>query len=83
MPRWSGPGLGWTEAAAALLFLLPATTILGGGVLLLTFALAIAVHFQRGEFGVGALVVYGMAVVVCIADRRANFMTGGGEHDGQ
>jgi hypothetical protein len=69
-PLWIRPALGWSEAAAALLFLAPRTTIVGGYALLLTFAVAVAIHFQGNDFGVGALIVYGMAVVLCITHRE-------------
>lgn len=56
---WQGGGaphphhlalLAGIEALGALLFLVPPTVRAGGVLLLATFALAIAVHFLRGEF---------------------------------
>lgn len=69
-PLWVRPALGWSEAAAALLFLVPAATIVGGWALLVTFAVALAIHLAGRDFGVGALIVYAMAAVVCMAYRQ-------------
>jgi uncharacterized membrane protein YphA (DoxX/SURF4 family) len=69
LPLWIRPALGWVEAAAAILFLLPAAARVGGCGLLLTFAAAVAIHVHLGEYGIGALIVYTAAVVVCITDR--------------
>jgi len=66
LPQWIAPALGGSEAVAALLFLLPATSLVGGYALLFIFAVAIAIHMLHGQFDVGGLVVYGMAVIVCI-----------------
>ena len=66
MALWIRPMLGRSEAAAALLFLVPLTTVVGGYLLLLSFALAAAIHFYAGDFGIGALIVYGTVVMFCI-----------------
>jgi hypothetical protein len=66
LPSWVRPALGGSEALAALLFLLPAASLVGGYLLLLIFAIAAGIHFLRGEFDVGSLIVYGMAVIVCM-----------------
>lgn len=66
LPSWVRPVLGGSEALAALLFLLPAASLVGGYMLLLVFAIAAGIHFLRGEFDVGSLIVYGMAVIVCM-----------------
>ena len=71
MPQWLRPALAWPEIAAAILFLVPMTTMLGGYLLLAVFFAAVAVHFLHGEFQVGALVVYAMAVLVCMTQRDA------------
>jgi hypothetical protein len=68
--QWIGPALGWSEAVAALLFVVPITTLVGGSALILIFAIAIAIHLQGGDFGIGGLIVYSMAVIVCIAHRE-------------
>ena len=66
LPSWVRPALGGSEALAALLFLLPAASLVGGYMLLVVFAIAAGIHFLRGEFDVGSLIVYGMAVIVCM-----------------
>jgi hypothetical protein len=69
-PQWIPPALGGIEAVAALLFLTPAAAVVGGYALLVIFAVAIAVHFVLGQYDVGNLVVYGMAVIVCMTRRK-------------
>ena len=54
--------LGWSEAVASLLFLLPATMEWGGRCLLIVFAAAALLHILHGQFNIGALLVYGAAV---------------------
>jgi hypothetical protein len=66
LPQWIRPALGGSEIVATLLFLLPAAGMVGGYLLLLIFSIAIAIHFSLGEFDVGSLIVYGMAVLVCM-----------------
>lgn len=70
LPQWTAPALGGSEIIAAILFLTPAATVLGGWLLLVIFALAAAIHLAAGQFDVGGLLVYGMAVVVCMTYRR-------------
>ena len=70
LPQWAGPALGGSEAIAALLFLIPAVSVVAGWSLLVIFATAAMFHFLLGEFNVGGLVIYGMAVIVCITYRR-------------
>jgi len=55
LPQRIRPVLAWSEAAAALPFLVPVTTIAGGSALLLIVAIAIAIHFQAGDFGFGRI----------------------------
>ena len=58
------------EAVAALLFLIPATSMAGGLALLLIFGLAIAIHALHGDLqGLEILVLYAVAVYVSLADR--------------
>lgn len=66
LPQWVGPALGGSEALAALLFLVPPISRVGGYALLFVFAVAVAIHWLHGEFDVGGLLVYAMAVIVCI-----------------
>lgn len=70
LPPWIRPALGGSEIVAALLFLTPAAISVGGYLLLFIFAIAIVFHFLHGQFDGAALIVYGMAVVVCIANRN-------------
>lgn len=70
VPAWAGRTLGGTEIAAAILFLVPLTTAVGGYLLVAVFAVAAAIHILHGEVGVSALLVYAAAVLVCIANRR-------------
>jgi uncharacterized membrane protein YphA (DoxX/SURF4 family) len=67
LPFWVRPVLGGSEALAALLFLLPAARPVGGYALLCIFAIAALIHVLHGDFEVGALVVYGAAVMVCMS----------------
>lgn len=67
LPLWLRPALGGGEVVAALLFLLPATSFVGGYLLLFIFAIAMVIHFLIGEpAGIGSLIVYSMAVVACL-----------------
>ena len=61
-------GVAIVEILAAVLFLLPATSRLGGWMLLGVFAIAIALHALHGEWGFGSLVVYATAVGVILAE---------------
>jgi len=70
MPLWMRPVLAWTEIAAAILFLVPFTTVLGGYLLLVTFFVAATLHVLHAEYDIGALFVYGMAVLVSMAYQR-------------
>jgi uncharacterized membrane protein YphA (DoxX/SURF4 family) len=75
LPTWIGPALGGIELVAALLFLLPAASRVGGLVLLVIFTVAIVLHFFHGEYNVGALIVYAAAVWAVLATQR-NRITG-------
>jgi hypothetical protein len=71
LPPWIRPALGGIEAVAALLFLIPAASVVGGYALLAVFAIAAGIHFLHGQYEVGSLAVYTMAVIVCMTDREA------------
>jgi len=63
--------LSGAEILAAILFLLPFTIAAGGYLLLLIFAVAIAIHTLHGDVaGLEVLVVYGAAVLVSLAHRK-------------
>jgi uncharacterized membrane protein YphA (DoxX/SURF4 family) len=66
LPSWVRPVLGGAEIIAAVLFLVPYTARAGSYLLLVIFALAAAVHVLHGRYGVGGLVVYAAAVIVCM-----------------
>jgi DoxX-like family len=70
LPQWIRPALGGTEILAAILFLLPAARIVGGYALLAIFLLAAMIHMLHGWYNIGALLVYGMAVLVCMTQRK-------------
>lgn len=81
MPLWMRPTLACTEIGAAILFLVPFTTLLGGYLLLMIFFLAALLHILHGEFDIGVLLVYAMAVLVTMVYRSgAESETA---HDGQ
>jgi putative oxidoreductase len=61
--------LGWSEVVAAVLFLVPITTVVGAWLLLVVFAGAILLHILLGQYEVGGLLVYSAAVYVVLAFR--------------
>jgi DoxX-like family len=67
LPPWVRVVLGGSEVIAALLFLTPAAMFIGGYLLLLIFLFAAAIHLLHGNFDVGSLIVYGAAIMVCMA----------------
>jgi hypothetical protein len=66
-PNFLHIGLAWAEIAAAILFLIPRATIIGGRFLIAVLGVAIVIHILHGWFDVGALVVYGAAAWVVVA----------------
>jgi hypothetical protein len=68
------------EIVAAVMFLAPVVNVAGSYLLLAVFAFAILFHVLQGQFDVGALLVYAMAVTVCLAHRRAVQAAGRDEH---
>ncbi|MFZ0879125.1 MAG: hypothetical protein WA002_06495 [Candidatus Acidiferrales bacterium] len=70
LPRWIRPALGGSEAIAAILFLVPAASMVGGYLLLFIFAVAAVIHVLHGDFDVGSLIIYGIAVIVCMTHRN-------------
>jgi uncharacterized membrane protein YphA (DoxX/SURF4 family) len=69
LPHLVAPVLGGSEMVAAILFLIPAATVVGGYLLLFIFAVAAILHILHGAFDVSGLLVYAMAVIVCISQR--------------
>ena len=70
LPAWIRPILGGAEMIAAILFLVPLTTLLGGYFLLAIFALAALVHIWHRQYGVEGLVLYAVAVLVSMASTQ-------------
>jgi uncharacterized membrane protein YphA (DoxX/SURF4 family) len=77
LPTWIRPALGSTEIVAAILFLVPAASVAGAYALLVIFLLAAVIHILHGWYDVGALVVYGMAVLVCMTQREGGNLEAG------
>jgi hypothetical protein len=70
LPSWLRPALGGAEIIAVVLFLVPFTTLIGNYLLLVIFGLAALVHILHGQYDVGGLVVYAVAVLVCMAHTK-------------
>jgi uncharacterized membrane protein YphA (DoxX/SURF4 family) len=81
LPQWVRVVLASTEIIAAIFFIVPFTTVIGGYALIVIFAFAAALHFLHGQYDVGALVVYSMAALVSMTNRDA--ATRGATYDGQ
>jgi len=67
LPAWIRPALGGIEIVAAVLFLLPITTVVGGYALLVVFFFAAVLHLLHGWYDISALMLYAMAVLVSLA----------------
>jgi cbb3-type cytochrome oxidase subunit 1 len=67
MPQWIRPALGGSEIVAALLFLMPAVSWIGGYSLLAIFAIAMVLHRFHGDADVGGLILYCAVVLVCLS----------------
>jgi hypothetical protein len=67
---WILPGLASVEIVAAIMFLAPVVNVGGSYLLLAVFAFAILLHVLQGQFDIGFLLVYAMAVTVWLAHRR-------------
>jgi hypothetical protein len=66
LPAWIRVVLGGAETIAAVLFLMPFATLAGSYLLLVVFAFAALVHVLHGQYDVGGLAVYAVAVFVCM-----------------
>jgi uncharacterized membrane protein YphA (DoxX/SURF4 family) len=64
--------LGWCEIAAAVLFLVPWTVVAGAWSLVAVFVFAVGLHVLHGEYNVGPLLVWTVAVLAVLAHRRTN-----------
>jgi hypothetical protein len=66
---WIRLALSGGEIVAAILFLIPPANLTGGCLLVFIFAIAAVLHLLHGEFDVGNLIIYSMAVIVCMTYR--------------
>jgi uncharacterized membrane protein YphA (DoxX/SURF4 family) len=64
------PVIAWSEAMAAVLFLVPYTTRVGAWLLLVIFALAALIHVLHGQMEVGGLLIYAMVVIVVMQSEK-------------
>jgi hypothetical protein len=62
--------LAGVEIVAAIMFLAPVVNVAGSYLLLAVFAFAILFHALQGQFDVGGLLVFAMAVMVWLAHRK-------------
>jgi thiosulfate reductase cytochrome b subunit len=61
LPSFVRLALAWAEMAAAIVFLIPRTTIAGGWLLLVVLAGAVVLHLLHGWLDVGGLLIYAAA----------------------
>jgi hypothetical protein len=71
MPNFIRLGLAWAEIAAAILFLVPRATVVGGRFLIAVLAAAIVIHLLHGWFDVSVLLVYTAATWAVVAAKSA------------
>jgi hypothetical protein len=69
--NWIRLFISGAEGIAALLFLIPPTSRLGGYILLVVFAAAILVHALHGDFQELDLLVYAAAVLAVMAHEKS------------
>jgi DoxX-like family len=69
LPQWVRLGLGGSEIIAAIIFIIPFTTVIGGYALIVILGFAAALHLMHGQYDIGALFVYGMAALVSMTNR--------------
>jgi hypothetical protein len=69
LPHFIQPVLAWAEMAAAVLFLIPRATIVGGWCLIAVVAGAVVLHILHGQLNVGALVIYVAATWAVVAGK--------------
>ena len=71
MPNFVHLTLAYAEIVAAILFLVPRATVIGGRLLIVVLAFAIVLHLLHGWFDVGPLVVYAAAAWAVVAAKTA------------
>ena len=69
LPQWVRVVVAGAEIIAAILFMAPFTIMIGGYALIVIFALATALHLLHGQYDVGALLAYVVAVWASMANR--------------
>jgi hypothetical protein len=62
--------IGLVELAAAILFLIPTTVVLGGISLIIVFGIAALFHLLHGDYSIGYLAVYGAAAFAVLSNWR-------------
>jgi hypothetical protein len=72
LPNFIRVGLAWAEIAAAILFLVPRATVVGGRFLIVVLGAAIVIHILHGWFDVGVLAVYAAASWAVVAVKSAS-----------
>jgi uncharacterized membrane protein YhdT len=70
LPDWIRMVLAGSEILAAVLFLIPRAMVVGGYLLLAIFGVAMLIHVLHGQWEVGGLVIYAMAVLVILSERN-------------
>jgi hypothetical protein len=71
LPGFIRHALAWAEMAAAILFLVPRATVVGGWFLIVVLASAIVLHLLHGWFDVEVLLVYAAAAWAVVAAKSA------------
>ena len=71
LPNFVHLGLAWAETAAAILFLVPRATVVGGRFLIVVLGAAIVIHILHRWFDVGVLMVYAAAAWAVVAAKSA------------
>lgn len=61
--------LAWAEMIAAVLFLVPKTSGIGGKILLATIVAAMVLHFLHGQWQVGSLAVLAAATFAVVNNK--------------
>lgn len=69
LPDFIRHALAWAEMAAALVFLIPRTTIAGGWLLMVVLSGAAVLHILHGWLDVGGLLIYVAATWAVMACR--------------
>ena len=71
LPNFIRLGLAWAEMVAAVLFLLPRTIKVGGGLLIAVLVVAVVIHLLHRWWAVGPLLVYAAATWAVMEGKKA------------